>query len=95
MSDHLHRLRRVYDDRFARECGPWRPVVAQVADKLLACGVLEHDFARIRRDACAHEYLLAFPLPTIPKRLRADRRIAAAAQVLDHASFAGSMLIRS
>ena len=60
VSDHLHRLQTVYDDRFAREYGPWRPVVAQVADKFLACGVLEHGFARIRCDDCAHEYLLAF-----------------------------------
>ena len=43
-----------------RECGPWRSVVGQVADKFLACGVLEHGFARIRCDACRHEYLLAF-----------------------------------
>ena len=28
--------------------------------KFLACGILEHGFARIRCDACAHEYLLAF-----------------------------------
>jgi hypothetical protein len=60
VSDHLHRLQTVYDDRFGREYGPWRPVVAQVADKFLACGVLEHGFARIRCDACTHEYLLAF-----------------------------------
>ena len=50
----------MYDERFAREYGPWRPVVAQVTDKFLACGILEHGFARIRCDACAHEYLLAF-----------------------------------
>ena len=60
VSDHLHRLQTVYDDRFAREYGPWRPVVAQVADKFLACGVLDHGFAWIRCDDCAHEYLLAF-----------------------------------
>lgn len=60
VEDHLHRLQTVYDERFARLYGPWRPVVAQVADKFLACGVLEHGFARIRCDACAHEYLLAF-----------------------------------
>ena len=60
VSDHLHRLQTVYDDRFAREYGPWRPVVTQVADKFLACGVLEHGFARIRCDACTHECLLAF-----------------------------------
>jgi hypothetical protein len=32
VSDHLHRLQSVYDERFAGEYGPWRPVVAQVAD---------------------------------------------------------------
>jgi hypothetical protein len=58
VQDHLHRLQTVYDDRFAREYGPWRPVV--VAEKFLACGLLEHGFARIRCDGCAHEYLLAF-----------------------------------
>ena len=46
--DHLLRLQTVYDSRFAREYGPWRPVVAQVADRFLACGILEHGFARIR-----------------------------------------------
>ena len=56
----MHRLQTVYDERFAREYGPWRPVVAQVADKFLACGVLDHGFARIRCDDCTHEYLLAF-----------------------------------
>ena len=60
VADHLHRLQAVYDDRFARDYGPWRPVVARVAEQFLACGILEHGFARIRCDACAHEYLLAF-----------------------------------
>ena len=60
VSDHLHRLQTVYDDRFARENGPWRPVVTKVTDKFLARGVLEHGFARIRCDVCRHESLLAF-----------------------------------
>ena len=60
VSDHLHRLQTACDERFARDYGPWRPVVGDVADKFLACGVLEHGFARIRGDACTHEYLLAF-----------------------------------
>ncbi len=60
VQDHLHRLQTVYGERFAREYGPWRPIVGQVADKFLACGILEHGFARIRCDDCAHEYLLAF-----------------------------------
>jgi hypothetical protein len=42
VSDHRHRLQTVYAERFAREYGPWRPVVAQVADRFLACGVLDH-----------------------------------------------------
>lgn len=60
VQDHLHRLQAVYDERFARQYGPWRSVVGQVADRFLACGILEHGFARIRCDACAQEYLLAF-----------------------------------
>jgi hypothetical protein len=60
VSDHRHRLQTVYDERFVRDYGPWRPVVVQVADTCLACGVLDHGFARIRCEACTHESLLAF-----------------------------------
>jgi hypothetical protein len=60
VSNHLHRLQTVLGERFAREYGPWRPVVGQVTDKFLACGVLDHGFARVRCDDCAHEYPLAF-----------------------------------
>ena len=48
VSDHLQRLPTVDEDRVAREYGPWRAVVGQVADKFLARGVLEHGFARVR-----------------------------------------------
>ena len=50
----------VWDERFAATCGDWRAVIPKVVDQFLACGLLEHGFARIRCDACAHEYLLAF-----------------------------------
>lgn len=53
-------LATVYDERFAPTYGAWRAVVPEVADKFLAYGVLEHGFARVRCDTCAHEYLLAF-----------------------------------
>ena len=79
MSDHLPRLQTGYDDRFAREYGPWRPVVAQVAEKFLACGVLEHGFARIRCDACAHARISArvllqvsLFLPQLPRQAAGD-----------------------
>jgi len=59
--DHRFRhLSLVYDEQFAHTYGPWRAVVPAVVDRFLACGILEHGFARIRCDACAHEYLLAF-----------------------------------
>ncbi len=76
VSDHLDRLQTVYDERFAREYGPWRPVVGQVADKFLACGVLEHGFARIRCDACAHEYLLDPAAAAGPSRGTAEAATA-------------------
>ncbi|MGI9044777.1 MAG: hypothetical protein ACR2GK_11730 [Gemmatimonadaceae bacterium] len=34
----------VYDERFAPTYGAWRAVVPEVADKFLACGVLEGFF---------------------------------------------------
>jgi len=58
--DQLHRLQTVDDERVARDDGPWRPVVGEVTDTFLACGILAHGVARIRCDACAHEYRLAF-----------------------------------
>jgi hypothetical protein len=60
VQDRFEALRIVYDERFAERYGPWRSVVGEVADKFLACGILDHGFARVRCDDCAHEYLLAF-----------------------------------
>lgn len=50
----------MWDERCATTAGRWRAVIPKVVDQFLACGLLEHGFARIRCDACAHEYLLAF-----------------------------------
>ena len=60
IQDHFRALEAVYDERFAPRYGEWRPVVREVAEKFLACGILDHGFARVRCDGCAHEYLLAF-----------------------------------
>ena len=62
VNNQFRTLQMVYDGRFAPTYGAWRAVVPEVADKFLACGVLEHGFARMRCDACA------------PKRLRTWRR---------------------
>jgi hypothetical protein len=53
-------LSLVWDERFAVTGGDWRAVIPKVVDQFLACGLFEHGFSRIRCDACAHEYLLAF-----------------------------------
>ncbi|MGH7688163.1 MAG: transposase [Gemmatimonadaceae bacterium] len=49
----------VYDEHFGPTYGAWRAVVCEVADKFLACGILDHGFARVRCTTCVHEYLLA------------------------------------
>ena len=60
IEDHFEEFATVYDERFARRWGYWRPVVAQVVEKYVACGILEHGFARVRCGSCKHEFLLAF-----------------------------------
>lgn len=60
VQDHFTDLHAVYEERFAHVHGDWRPVIREVAHKFLACGILDHGFARVRCDACTHEYLLAF-----------------------------------
>jgi hypothetical protein len=60
IEDHFEEFATVYDERFARRWGYWRPVVARVVEKYLACGILKHGFARVRCGSCRHEFLLAF-----------------------------------
>jgi len=60
LDEHFPTFATVYDERFAPRWAPWRPVVAEVVEKFLACGILEHGFARVRCGGCRHEYLLAF-----------------------------------
>ena len=45
LEDHFREFTTVYDERFARRWGYWRPIVAAVVEKYLACGILEHGFA--------------------------------------------------
>ena len=60
-----HRLQTVYDDRFARENGPWRPVVTKVTDKFLAICTQWLDTTLLA--PVPHRQVVL----TIPKRLRA------------------------
>ena len=40
MSDAFRAFHNAYEERVAQAYGEWRPVVPQVADKFLECGVL-------------------------------------------------------
>ena len=42
IADHLKEFVQVYDERYEREYGFWRPVVAEVIEKFLECGDLTH-----------------------------------------------------
>jgi len=60
VEDHFERLEQVYDERFAKQYGFFRPYVRQVIYRFLDCGILHNGFARVRCGDCGHEYLLAF-----------------------------------
>ncbi len=49
-----------YEERYSKRCGFLRPIIAEVVNKFLDCGALEHGFARIRCDHCKTDHLLAF-----------------------------------
>ena len=60
VEDYFEALMQVYDDRFARDYGFWRPYIEKVICRYLDCGDLKNGFARVKCKDCGHEYLLAF-----------------------------------
>ncbi len=60
VEDHFETFEQVYDDRFPRQYGFFRPYVKQVIYRYLDCGILHNGFARVKCSECAHEYPLAF-----------------------------------
>jgi hypothetical protein len=42
------------DERFAHRYGYRRPAIAEVVEEYLACGTLEHGFARVQGVSIAH-----------------------------------------
>jgi len=62
VEDHLETFVQVYEERFERRYGFWRPYLRKVIDRYLECGDLHHGFARVKCRDCHHEYLLAFVL---------------------------------
>ncbi len=66
LEDHFAEFSTVYDERFAHRYGYWRPIIDEVVEKYLACGILEHGFARDCRPVRASRVL----------RAKASRRVA-------------------
>jgi len=60
VEDHFDTLEQVYDERFAKQYGFFRPYVRKVIYRYLDCGILHNGFARVKCENCNHEYLLAF-----------------------------------
>lgn len=57
---HFEDLEMVWDDRYERQYGFFRPYVRDVIYRYLDCGDLHLGFARVRCQDCGHEYLLPF-----------------------------------
>ena len=60
VEDYFEPFMQIYDDRFSRDYGFWRPYIEKVIYRYLDCGDLHQGFARIRCNDCGHEYLLSF-----------------------------------
>ncbi|BBO67813.1 hypothetical protein DSCA_17430 [Desulfosarcina alkanivorans] len=60
VEDNFETFEQVYDDRFPRQYGFFRPYVKQVIYRYLDCGILQNGFARVRCGEYGHEYLLDF-----------------------------------
>ena len=58
--DHFEEFERVWDDKYQRNFGVWRPFVTNVIYKYLDCGDLQFGFARVKCNDCHHEYLVPF-----------------------------------
>jgi len=56
VEDHLDELVRVWDERFAPECGPLHPRVKDLLERFVRCGDLHFGFLRLR---CANEQFTA------------------------------------
>ena len=57
---HFDEFQRVYDERYRKRYGFWRPVIGRTVEKFLTCGDLTEGFARVRCPNCRYEFFVAF-----------------------------------
>jgi len=60
LESHFDHFEQIYDERFDRDYGFYRPVISDVVRAYLKCGDLKQGFARVRCPDCHYEYMLAF-----------------------------------
>lgn len=60
VQNHFEDLERLWEERYQRRYGFFRPYVKDVIYRYLDCGDLHLGFARVRCESCGHEYLLPF-----------------------------------
>jgi hypothetical protein len=65
MEDHFEPFVQVYEERFERPYGFWRPYLQKLIYRYLKCADLHLGFARVKRRDCHHEYLLILVLKRI------------------------------
>ena len=58
-SMYFDEFERVYEERYQKRYGFWRPVIRDAVDAFLACGDVEEGFARVRCPDCAYEFFVA------------------------------------
>ena len=61
IEDNFENLEQVYDDRFSKKYGFFRPYVKQVIYRYLDCGILHNGFARVKCEECGHEFFSHSP----------------------------------
>lgn len=60
VEDNFEELERVYDEKYQKQHGFWRPIVHEVICKYLDCGDLHQGFARVWCSACRSDFLLPY-----------------------------------
>lgn len=60
VEDHFEALVQVHEEQFQPRYGRLRRAAQRAVEKFLACGILDHCFARVRCDRCRAEFLVAF-----------------------------------
>jgi hypothetical protein len=60
VEDYFEEFVRVYDERFTKKFGFWRPHMETVIHRFLDCGDLHNGFTRVKCGDCGHEFVAAF-----------------------------------